>query len=609
LGTIRHLRALSELNEKLDQVLEAVRLVSERFGSRLCTSQRVVAERMEFIKDTLKNSLSTRATYDQQRDLKDECHEATRDRILSRIDDWLSTPSDSNNLSRCWWITGQPGVGKSAIAITVAKCLAARQPMSAYPQRTSENEPRAKLAGQFFINYTLPDCGNQHFVFPTIALQLATKFPVAAVLIYDALKRNVTLANEFSEQQVDALFVKPLLAIACHDPGVVVTLFDGVDELANGDGVTLSRFTSILAKATAHFPSNVKVLSFSRPESYITNRLRDVPSVFGSDLLTEESRQDVRRFFEVKLPEIAELNQLQDWPMPESIDLLCECAAGHLGWASLAIRWIGREVEVMGNTPYVRGPIFESVKTVRQGSVYDLYRFILERVIPENATATSVEGCQATLGCLATVEQPQTIGTMITLLSLESFDVLHFFRRISSVIINSMEPIIEDTTPHPHKSFIDWISSVYPHPRFRIQVEKHHEIMANRCLDVLKSSFRFNILDIGTSDPLLGRQYNENDVLPLLLETLPRHVVPPAQVQYACYALLHHLCNTRNLPTIVLDEVETFFKNSLLAWMEVISMVREGDHIRNALHSSLDTFIPVRLPPHHLYHHEYLILS
>jgi hypothetical protein len=490
----------------------------------------------------------------------------------------------------------------------VAKCLAARQSISAHFQ-TSEEKPRAKLAGQFFINYTLPDCGNQHFIFPTIALQLASTFPVAAVLIHDALKHNVTLANELSEQQVDALFVKPLSAIARHDPGFVVTLFDGVDELANGDGATLSRFASILAKATAHLPSNVKVLAFSRPENYITTRLRDAPSVFGSDLLTEESRQDVRRFFEAKLPEIAELNHLQDWPMPESIDLLCECAAGHLGWASLAIRWIGREVEAMGNTPYVRGPIFESVKAVRQGNVYDLYRFILERVIPENATATSVEGCQATLGCLATVEQPQTIGTIISLLSLESFDVLHFFRRISSVIINSMEPIIEDTTPHPHKSFIDWISSSYPHPRFRIQAEKHHEIMAIRCLDIIKSSLRFNMLDIETSDPLLGRQYNENDNVPLLLETLPRHVVPPAQIQYACYALLHHLCNTRNLPAVLLDEVETFFKNSLLAWMEGVSMIRAGNHIHDALQLSLDTFLPVRLPPHHLYVYEYLILS
>jgi hypothetical protein len=564
---------------------------------------------MEFIKDTLKNRLSTRATYDQQQELKDECHEATRDRILSRIDDWVSAPSDSNSPKRCWWITGQPGVGKSAIAITVAKCLAAQQSISAHSQTSEEEEPRAKLAGQFFINYTLPDCGNQHFVFPTIALQLATAFPVAAVLIHDALKRKVTLANELSEQQVDALFVKPLSAIARHDPGFVVTLFDGVDELANGDGATLSRFTSILAKATAHLPSNVKVLAFSRPESYITTRLRDASSVFGSDLLTDESRQDVQRFFEAKLPEIAELNHLQDWPMPESIDLLCECAAGHLGWASLAVRWIGREVEAVGNTPYVRGPIFESVKAVRQGSVYDLYRFILERVIPENATAISVEGCQATLGCLATVEQPQTIGTIISLLSLESFDVLHFFRRISSIIINSMEPIVEDTTPHPHKSFIDWISSSYPQPRFRIQAEKHHEMMASRCLNILKSSLRFNMLDIETSDPFLGHQYNEKEWLPLLLETLPRYVVSPAHVRYACYALLHHLCNTRNLPTVILDEVETFVKNSLLTWMEVISVIHESHEIRNALQLSLDTFIPVRLPPHHLYLREYLILS
>ena len=161
---------------------------------------------------------------------------------------------------------------------------------------------------------------------------------------------------------------------------------------------------------------------------------------------------------------------------------------------------------------------------------------------------------------------------------------------------------MENTTPHPHKSFIDWICSSYPHPRFRIQAEKHHEIMASRCLDILtKSSLHFNMADIETSDHPSGRYLGENDDFSLLDETIPQ------QVQYACRTVLYHLCNTQNLPTIVLDEVETLFKNSLLAWMEVISMIRGSHHIYDALQLSLDTFIPVRLHPHHLYLHEYLI--
>ena len=102
---------------------------------------------MDFIMKTLRMRLSTQATYMVQH--KDECHEATRDRILLRLNKWLTVPSETE---RCWWITGKPGVGKSAIAITVADCLTARRPVSATAASEDGYVPKATLFGQFFIN-------------------------------------------------------------------------------------------------------------------------------------------------------------------------------------------------------------------------------------------------------------------------------------------------------------------------------------------------------------------------------------------------------------------------------------------------------------------------
>jgi hypothetical protein len=116
-------------------------------------------------------------------------------------------------------------------------------------------------------------------------------------------------------------------------------LFDGVDELSKNSEQALSVFTSTLSAIAPSLPPNfVKLLVFSRPETYITKQLVGATSVVRSHLLTEDSREDVRRLLETELQSIATLHQLNEWPLPEQVGMLCDHADGHLGWAALAIR-------------------------------------------------------------------------------------------------------------------------------------------------------------------------------------------------------------------------------------------------------------------------------
>jgi hypothetical protein len=287
--------------------------------------------------------------------------------------------------------------------------------------------PKATLYGQFFVNHTLSDTADPRNIFPTIALDLAAASPVAAVLIHDALKINPTLADKLSMEQVDVLYIKPLSAIAKHDPCVVVSLFDGIDELSNADEASLSSFTSILSSATARLPPNVKLLVFSRPESHIIKQVNQfADSIRRSDLLTEESREDVRRFLQAELVKIAELHDLPNWPSAEYLNLLCKFAAGHLGWAALAVRWFGGEVRREGESQYIRQVVFEEVKAVREGNLYDLYAFILNRVVPEAAKEEEKVRYQRIFGTLAILKTPQTIATISRLLG-ATYNVLHYF--------------------------------------------------------------------------------------------------------------------------------------------------------------------------------------
>ena len=81
-------------------------------------------DRMRRIRNALSSRLAENAQYEDQK--KTKCDEVTRGYILTEIDQWVRTPSDTEH---CWWITGKPAVGKSAIGITAVQCLKDRQPI------------------------------------------------------------------------------------------------------------------------------------------------------------------------------------------------------------------------------------------------------------------------------------------------------------------------------------------------------------------------------------------------------------------------------------------------------------------------------------------------
>jgi hypothetical protein len=265
------------------------------------------------------------------------------------------------------------------------------------------------------------------------------------------------------------------------------------------------------------------------------------------------------------------------------------------------VRWIAREVETEGESPYTRQSVFEQVKEVRKGDLYDLYAFILARVVPDDAKEKDKVGCEMVLGTLAVLQPPQTIATITSLLPIgDTYNVLQFFRRISSVIVNGLEAVDSQTTPRPHKSFFDWICSNHPESRFRINVKTHHERMSMRCLEILKMSLHFNMADLATSDPLvlLGNFgidsdspnfWDSWDAKGLLWSQIDSSVV------YSCNTLFSHIAAAGQLCSVVLDGLPLFFKHLFLSWTEVACTSRgrfESDSYLNEM-ESVHTLITV----------------
>jgi nucleoside-triphosphatase THEP1 len=512
---------------------------------------------LKFIEKTLGNRVVPQAKYDSKEQKKREYHKETRKEVLNKIEVWARTYSDHKN---CWWITGRPAVGKSTIGAKVAE--------------TFENEKC--LYAQYFVTRSITDTTDPDNIFPTMAQQLAERSPLAALVIQEKLETTLLSdVKRLSDCQAQALLLEPLRAIALYAPKVVVVI-DGVDELANTKLSVLSEVTSVLCSIMSNLPANVKILIFSRPEQWITTKIP--PYIKRLDLATENSKYDVDRLVRAKLGELAEVHEWNDWPSENQASLLCRQAAGHLGWAMTALRWIARQLEWEGSAR--RDEVIEEVSQLGMGELDELYAFILHRILPPDqdpARKRYVKGLKTVLGCLVVLQEPLDIGSISLLLSLHDFDVPHCMKRISSLIVDGTEPLTERTVPQVHKSVVDYLVSSRPHPDLRIDSTKHHHSLTTTCFKSIQR-LSFNVGHITSS------HYYDTNLSPI-----------SQGIIYPCQWLGHHLENGGERASLVPD-VESFMKTHFLQWLEVLSLQNLVESVAVSMLKTLEKQIKVSIP-------------
>ena len=411
------IRALGALDAVIDSIEDLRKFKSDIY------LKGQIASRLQFISETLGDRVVPQAKYDSKGQKDRECHEETRKEVLDDIERWARN-SDNKN---CWWITGKPGVGKSTIGAKVAEIF----------------EDDKCLYAQYFVTRNIAVTTDPDNILPTMAQQLAKKAPLTALVIQELLETTpISVIKKLSERQAQVLLLEPLRAIAQYAPKVVIVI-DGVDELANAAVFVLSKVTSVLCSIMSRLPANVKILIFSRPEQTITAEIP--PHIKRLDLATEKSISDVDRLVRAKLREVAKVYKWSDWPSEHQVSLLCQNAAGHLGWAATALRWIAGQIEYEGSAR--RDEAIEEVSQLGMGELYELYDFILHRILPPEDPAREryLKGLKTVLGCLVVLQKPLDISSISTLLSLDDFDVMHCMRRISSIIVDGIESLSERT--------------------------------------------------------------------------------------------------------------------------------------------------------------------
>ena len=175
------------------------------------------------------------------------CLKGSRGAVLSEIGLWMS---DSDR-PPVYWLNGLAGTGKSTIAQTVAE--------RSFADR--------RLGAPFFCLRDFSDRRELHFIFPTLAVQLARKYAEFRSVFVALVQSDPAIAYESLYNQMKKLIVAPLL-----ESDIPTTiLIDALDECK--DEKPASAILSVLGQFVSRIPK-VKFFLTGRPEPRIREGFR-----------------------------------------------------------------------------------------------------------------------------------------------------------------------------------------------------------------------------------------------------------------------------------------------------------------------------------------------
>ena len=486
----------------------------------------------------------------------------TRSAILDEIELWAREFDQPT----VYWLNGLAGTGKSTIAQTVAERLLAD----------------GQLGASFFCSRDFEDRSNHHFLFPTLAVQLARRYTEFRLVFIPLVRSDPGIAYESLYNQMNKLIVRPLVESAIS----TIIVIDALDECK--DEEPASAFLSVLEQFAPEIPK-VKFFLTGRPERRILEgfRLPLLASITDVFVLHEvEPSQvdiDIRLFFRQKFSELAGRQRgLDGWPSEEQLDLLCERTAGLFVYAVATFRFIDhknnnpkKQLDRLLQAP--KSSAFEGKTKFNTNKTLDsLYLSILQEAFEDNDAEDDLK-VRSILGAVVLAANPLSPPTIAALLGFDAEDVLPPLSSAHSLLIlheDSHQPV----RPF-HKSFPDFIidPTRCTDQRFRICPPDHHAELLVGCLELLDRKLKRNIC--GLPEGAMNHEVDD-------LEERTEQYIDQA-LQYACRSWYKHLLGTTPARRRdVTSALHRFLERKFLFWLEVLSSLCDTREAINALETA-----------------------
>ncbi|KAF9440353.1 hypothetical protein P691DRAFT_127182 [Macrolepiota fuliginosa MF-IS2] len=277
----------------------------------------------------LQKGIPQAQAYSSARAYPPRCYPDTRTELLTKISDWIPDRDRDHNML---WILGPAGVGKSAIAQTVA-------------ERSMED---GHFGAAFFFS-RVNQWDDPSRVILTLAYQLQARDSGYKQLITQCLADDYTILDRDIRTQFRKLIAEPFRTLDDLQPlrKPLLIILDGLDE-CEGEDAQCEFIELISAQKQSGKTSSLLWMICSRSESQFEQMLSDTDNPIDcqrEEIFIEEN-EDVYAFLRDGFERIR--NDYRDlvpdqWPPEAHIQTLVHWSSGLFIIASSMLRFIGDE--------------------------------------------------------------------------------------------------------------------------------------------------------------------------------------------------------------------------------------------------------------------------
>ena len=438
------------------------------------------------------------------------------------------------------------------------------------------------LGASFFCSRDFEDRRNLHLIFPTLAVQLARKYPEFRSAFVRLAQSDPGIAHESLYNQMDKLIVRPLRKSSIS----TVIIIDALDECQ--DEEPASAILSILGRFVSELPQ-VKFFLTGRPEPRIRDgfrlpllvKLTDIFVLHGVEPNQVDS--DIRRFFDNSFSELGHRRLgLHGWPSEPQLGILCERAAGFFVYAVATVKFVSRQnsdprTQLDRLLQHRESTVHEGKTKFKSNTTLDsLYLSILQEAFGDDDPEVDPK-IRSVLGTVVLATNPLSPSSIATLLGFPTRDLAPLLSSVHSLFI------LHEDINHPvrpfHKSLPDFLTNPTrcTNQRFHIPPSHNLELLVS-LLKLMNQSLEKNMCCL--PDAVKNSQVDD------LKERTEQYL--DHALQYACKSWHKHLVAE---PTANRHEVTSalhyFLEKKFLCWLEVLSVLGAVRNAVDALQATL----------------------
>lgn len=472
-----------------------------------------------------------------------KCLEGTRMEVLDEIVEWIYC-SDPGT-PRVFWLSGQAGTGKSAIAHTIALWT----------------EELGGLGSCFCFARDRQAEHRHEKLFLTIARDLAGRNPMLRQALAGIVSEDPSLKSTVDiERQWCKLILEPVSTLAGNVSGNTVVVIDGLDE--SGNEQTRESILAVLASTELARLPNLRILLTSRPLLDIHAALDNVGHLICKsldDVDDNTTRRDIHLYIKNRL------QMLRTSFSDAEVSQLVAMSDGLFEWARLACEFIKpRQAGINAKKRFN-----ELISRTRgQGSALldNMYRSILCEIV--NDSQDALAQFRSVMRQLLYTAEPLPVGSLNAIRR-------HFpgDEEPTNVeeILEFMAALLTGTSDHAtpvrplHTSFYEFLSDPTRGGDFYVDKAEMEFNLSLASLRVMQQGLKFNICELGNS-------YLRNSEVPQL-ENRVKDSIPP-DLSYACRFWANHLQKT-GFDTSLGEEMTVFYGSEhILFWIEALSLLK-----------------------------------